>query len=327
MHSTLSIEDMVGRQGFMHYLVAFAKPFRMPDFFLISGLFLARVIDRNWRTYLDRKVVHFFYFYFLWVTIHFILKAPEIIPGEGVAAVFTEYLLAFIQPIGTLWFIYLLPLFFVVTKLTRRVPPLLVFCIAAALQVATIETGSIIIDHTAERFVYFFTGYWLASQVFAVAAWAQRKPGLAASGIVLWALLNGYLVFAGYSELALVAFPLGFLGAAAIIVIAALLASKAVAEPVRYCGENSIVIYLAFFLPMHLTKLLLLKTNIISDVGWMALIVTIVGVVIPLVIWWLVKGTRFSFLFVRPRYFTLTPASDKKQVVEQEKLRKADMVS
>jgi uncharacterized membrane protein YcfT len=30
----------------MGALVAFAKPFRMPDFFLISGLFLARVIGR-----------------------------------------------------------------------------------------------------------------------------------------------------------------------------------------------------------------------------------------------------------------------------------------
>ena len=31
------------------------QPFRMPDFFLISGLFLARVIDRDWRDYLDRR--------------------------------------------------------------------------------------------------------------------------------------------------------------------------------------------------------------------------------------------------------------------------------
>ena len=62
--------------GFMHAVVEFAKPFRMPDFFLISGLFLAVVIDRDWRTYLDRKVVHFAYFYVLWVTIQFGFKAP-----------------------------------------------------------------------------------------------------------------------------------------------------------------------------------------------------------------------------------------------------------
>ena len=56
MHSTLGVGDAMGREGFMHYVVAFAKPFRMPDFFLLSGLFLFRLIDRDWRTYLDRKL-------------------------------------------------------------------------------------------------------------------------------------------------------------------------------------------------------------------------------------------------------------------------------
>src|SRR5258708_24742373 len=66
MHSVLGVELAADQTGFMHVLVAFAKPFRMPDFFLISGLFLAPVIGRDWRTYLDRKVVHFAYFYVLW---------------------------------------------------------------------------------------------------------------------------------------------------------------------------------------------------------------------------------------------------------------------
>src|SRR5215470_2859273 len=63
MHSVLGVELAAGETGFMHAVVMFAKPFRMPDFFLISGLFLPLVIDRDWRTYLDRKVVHFAYFY------------------------------------------------------------------------------------------------------------------------------------------------------------------------------------------------------------------------------------------------------------------------
>ena len=69
MHSTLGVEQALGQQGWMHALVAFAKPFRMPDFFMISGLFLAQVIDRDWRTYADRKVAHFAYFYVLWTAI------------------------------------------------------------------------------------------------------------------------------------------------------------------------------------------------------------------------------------------------------------------
>ena len=78
MHSVLGVEAAAGQTGFMHPVVAFAKPFRMPDFFLISGLFLPVVIDRGWRTYLDRKVVHFAYFYLLWVTIQFGFKAPVV---------------------------------------------------------------------------------------------------------------------------------------------------------------------------------------------------------------------------------------------------------
>ncbi len=58
MHSTLGVGAAAGGEGFLHTVVAFAKPFRMPDFFLLSGLFLSRVIDRDWKTYLDRKVVH-----------------------------------------------------------------------------------------------------------------------------------------------------------------------------------------------------------------------------------------------------------------------------
>ncbi len=119
----------------------FAKPFRMPDFFLISGLFLARVIDRDWRTYLDRKVVHFAYFYLLWLTIQFAFKAPGLAAEGGAMHVAALYLEAFVEPFGTLWFIYLLPVFFIVTKLVRDLPLLPVWLAAAALEIAHIETG------------------------------------------------------------------------------------------------------------------------------------------------------------------------------------------
>src|SRR3981189_1728752 len=140
MHSVLGVEAAAGQTGFMHLLVAFAKPFRMPDFFLISGLFLSVVIDRDWRTYLDRKVVHFAYFYVLWVTIQFGFKAPAFAAETSWAHAGFMYLESFIEPFGTLWFIYLLPVFFVVAKATRRTPPLAVFAVAALLEMAHVTT-------------------------------------------------------------------------------------------------------------------------------------------------------------------------------------------
>src|SRR5436305_6233997 len=110
MHSTLGVEAALSREGWLHYAVAFAKPFRMPDFFLISGLFLARVVDRDWRTYLDRKVVHFAYFYVLWMTMQFAVKAPGLAPGLGLAGLARLYVESLAVPFGTLWFIHLLPI-------------------------------------------------------------------------------------------------------------------------------------------------------------------------------------------------------------------------
>ncbi len=310
MHSTIGVEQAADHTGFMHALVAFAKPFRMPDFFLIAGLFLARVIDRDWRTYLDRKVAHFVYFYALWVTIQFAFKAPMFAGQYGWLGVLGLYLESFIEPFGTLWFIYLLPIFFVVTKLARvlRVPPLLVWLVLAALEIAPIETGWTAIDEFAGRFVYFYTGYLLATRVFALAAWVQVNPARALAGLAAWALLNGGLVYAGLADLPFVSLSLGLVGAAAVVSVSALMAKAHLFAPLRYCGRNSIVIYLAFFLPMAATRTLLLKTGVIHDIGIVSLLVTTMGVVGALVIWWAVRGTRLGFLFSRPAWARLAPA-------------------
>src|SRR6202008_1505884 len=99
----LGVEEAAGREGFMHSFVMFAKPFRMPDFFLISGLFLARVIDRDWRTYLDRKVLNLACFYVSWMFIQFGPKAPGLAAEHGFPETVRLFALSFIQPFGTLW--------------------------------------------------------------------------------------------------------------------------------------------------------------------------------------------------------------------------------
>jgi uncharacterized membrane protein YcfT len=307
MHSTLGVEAAAGRESWLHALVAFAKPFRMPDFFLISGLFLARVIDRDWRLYFDRKVVHFAYFYVLWMTIQFVFKAPGLAAQDGVTAVISLYAVSFIEPFGTLWFIYLLPIFFIVSKLTRRVPPIIVWVIAAALEIAPIATGWTVVDEFAGRFVYFYTGYVLAPHIFRLARFVtDAAPARTAMALLSWAVLNGILVFTGLADLPVLSLALGLLGAMAIVCIAALLAQTDIANCLRYCGRHSIVIYLAFFLPMAATRALLLKSGFIADVGTMAVLVTLAGVIGPLLLYWLMRGTALRFLFERPASFWLT---------------------
>jgi uncharacterized membrane protein YcfT len=254
-------------------------------------------------------VVHFFYFYVLWVTIQFAFKAPGFAAEHGWLGVAGLYLEAFWQPFGTLWFIYLLPIFFVVTKLIRGVPPLAVWLVAAALEIAPIETGSVIIDEFAFRFVYFYSGYILAPRIFAFAASVQAKPALALGGLLGWALINQAFVGLGLADLPVLSLALGALGATAVVAISALLARSDLFAALRYCGQNSLVIYLAFFLPMVISRTALLKTGIITDIGTIALIVTLAGVVGALVLYWMLRNTALRFLFERPARFWLTPRS------------------
>jgi uncharacterized membrane protein YcfT len=307
MHSTLGVGFAAGREGWLHAVVEFAKPFRMPDFFLISGLFLARVIDRDWRTYLDRKVVHFAYFYVLWVTIQFVLKAPAFAAEHGFAGVLKLYLEAFVEPFGTLWFIYLLPIFFVVAKLAQRVPVVLVWLIAAALESARVQTGWTVIDEFAARFVYFYSGYILAPHIFALAAGVQRRPALGVLGLVAWSAVNGVLVFAGLAGLPLVSLALGMVGAGAVVALAALWARGDAFPRLRYCGEHSIVIYLAFFLPMAASRAVLLKSGAMTDIGTVSLLVTASGIIGALLLYWSVRNSRLNFLFERPERFWIAP--------------------
>ncbi len=309
MHSTLGVEQAAGQEGWLHAVVAFARPFRMPDFFLISGLFLAQVIDRDWRTYLDRKVVHFAYFYFLWTAIQFAFKAPLFVHEHGVMSTIWLYVESFWEPFGTLWFIYLLPIFFVVTKLARslRVPSIAVWIAAAALEIAHIQTGATVIDEFASRFVYFYTGYLFAPRIFALAAILKDQPETALATLTIWGLLNGVLVFNGFSELPFVSLALGFAGAMAVIAVSVLLSKSDLAEPLRYCGRNSIVIYLAFFLPMAIGRTVLLKTGWIGNIGAISTVVTIGGVVGALLLFWAVRHTFLRFLFERPERFRIAP--------------------
>src|SRR3954451_3807970 len=307
MHSVLGVEAAAGQTGFMHALVAFAKPFRMPDFFLISGLFLSVVIDRDWRIYLDRKVVHFAYFYVLWVTIQFGFKAPSFAAESSWSHVGLLYLESFIEPFGTLWFIYLLPIFFVVTKLTRRIPPPAIWLIAAALETARVVTGWTAIDEFCARFVYFYSGYLFAPYVFALSDRARNHPAWALAALATWTLVNGGLFMLGTSEWKFVSLVLGFAGSCAIIPMGTLLARAQWLNVFRFCGEHSIVIYLAFFLPMAATRTLLLRTGIIPDIGAVSLIVTIAGVIGSLAIWQIALRLGGSFLFERPDAFWIAP--------------------
>lgn len=283
--------------------VAFAKPFRMPDFFLLSGLFLARVIDRPWRSYLDTKVVHYLYFLVLWIVLFSPVAwqdSPWSLNAVGVAKFFAYQL---IWPHAMLWFILVLSAYFVFTRLTRRVPVWAMLLIAVGLHLIAHKIGIKIVEAFCERYVFFYAGYAFASRFFQWADAVQTRPALTIAGLVVWAAVNGWLVHHGYLSTPGVALVLGFAGALAVIAVGSLLSKLASMRWLSYIGEHSIVVYLGFYLPLVGIVWLGGKAGAIAAApGVFALVAIAASTLAAFCLYWLVRGNWASFLFERPRW-------------------------
>ncbi|WP_310621987.1 acyltransferase family protein [Flexibacterium corallicola] len=301
MHSTLGVEAALGSTGWMGDLVAFAKPFRMPAFFMISGLFIVRTVQQNWVTYLDRKLLHFAYFYILWLSIQFVLKLPSFTGEYGWSEVLKLYLLSFIEPFGTLWFIYILPLFFISIKLLHdsKVPALIAICSTIGMQVANVDSGWLVLDNFTQYFIYFYIGFSFSPLIFKVASRVKEQKSLASLFLVFWAFLNGYLVFYGEDTHPAVSLCLGGLGAIAVVCVSALITKARGFAFIRGCGRNSLVIYLSFFFPMAVSRMVL--PAIFPSIDVLSALVTFSAVCGPLLLWWCIQKYGLGkFLFARP---------------------------
>lgn len=325
MYAASSVGEDTGGVGALHWAIAFATPFRMPEFFLISGLFLAQVIDRPWRAYTDRRVVHYLYFYVLWALIHIIFKVG-LLGMDPVGAV-EQIAWAVIQPYGVLWFIYMLAVVSAATKLLHdlKAPVWAVFAIAAVLQMAPIHTGSYLVDQFAEYFVFFYAGYVLAPQLFRLAGWASDHVALSLAGLAAWAIINGALVFLGgfamhpvhpvmgYAGWPGVHLIMALVGTSALCVIAALLTRLPWMNWLRWMGAHSLVIYVAFVLPLGISRTVLIKLGV-DEPTLLSLLTMAVAIVSPLILYWIVQRIGFGrFLFERPAWAHLPGTAGARQ--------------
>ncbi|WP_028312127.1 acyltransferase family protein [Derxia gummosa] len=290
-------------------LMSFAETMRLPGLFLISGLLLGPVIDRPWRHYLDKKLVHFWYFFFLWCAIEYLLLGEWRDGPSGLRAVGAFFAHAFTDP-GPLWFILMLPVFYVLAKLMNGASTPAILIGATAINLADPQSGVLFIDATAERFVFFAIGWLLAGRIGTLAQAAGRRPLIALAGIAAWAAVNAWatLKAPGYAEMSPVHLLLSLGGALVAVTVAALTARFALFGWLAYCGRNSIVVYLAHSLPIHF--LLLAWDRAGLALPPLALVggVTLLSIGASFALERITRPTPLRWLFKRPAWAGLGPS-------------------
>ncbi|MCS6757903.1 MAG: acyltransferase family protein [Candidatus Devosia euplotis] len=171
MYAASSVCEDTGGGGAFHWAIAFATLFRMPEFFLISGLLLSQAIDRPWRAFADRRVVHYLYFYGLWALIHIVFKVGLLATNPlGMVGAVTRLLHILRAPV---WVVFAWPP-------SYRWPP--------STPAATPSIGLPLISSSSMPAM-------CRSRLFRLAAWAGNNIALTLAGLAVRLVIHTALVF------------------------------------------------------------------------------------------------------------------------------------
>ena len=190
----------------------------------------------------------------------------------------------------------------------------------------------------AAYFAFFYVGYVAAPLVFRIVAWTNEHVGWALGGLGIWALAEGLLVFSpgyavlpsrtqmGLAAIAPLHFTLAVLGALALCVTGGLLAKLRFMDWLRWLGEHSLVVYVAFTIPMSMFRGFALRTGLITATGPLSFAVLVVSIITPVALYLIVQRIGYGrFLFERPAFARI--AEDRPSVTAETLVAVAAMAS
>lgn len=317
MHTALGVEKEIGQTGFFHSIVAWTKPFRLPDFFFMSGYLAVGLGALNWRLFVDRKILRYLYFYVLWLLIIMLLKsgtASLLEPWQVMLA----FVFGLIEPFSTLWFIYVLPFFMLTARLARgRLAYIIAGCAilahlwAAAYPVggdyamASQATPSTAINSFALFLVFFLAGFFGRRWIDGMLETARQRLPQTVVMLILWALMHSYALHLGITGIPGLTLLFGMLGGLAVAVLALLLARLNSFGWLAYCGQHSMAIYLAFVIFMASSRELLVASGEVTNPNLLMALVLAFAICGPLAMERAVRSGAFAFFFSRPGWARL----------------------
>jgi uncharacterized membrane protein YcfT len=225
---------------------------RMPLFFLASGLLAAGPLAAPWRVVLHKRVAFFLYLYAIWTIIRFTFFATVVPPGvdPDESADPLGFALALLLPGPSMWFLYALAVFAVVTKLSRPLPVWLQLGVTGTLS-ALVGAGMVEFGDTRwsymSRFLFFFLLGCHARELVERLARATSLLRVAVGGVACVGTAGAAVVL-GLRGVPGVAFALQCLAVGSGVLFAAWAARYRFGRPLVVLGTRTLPIYLIHML-------------------------------------------------------------------------------
>ncbi|AND16751.1 acyltransferase [Rathayibacter tritici] len=260
--------------------------FRMPLFFLASGLFAGSVLTRSWPELWRSRLSLLVWAFLLWSVVRFLFFLVVPNPGGTDESDLLALLLQPVMPHNGLWFLYALTIFFVLAKLAQgwldwRVQIGIATAIAVlwyAIRSSTSGgTGNIAWDGMARYLMFFLLGLYLRT---AVMAFVERRGLLSGLGfgVLFLALAGVILAVRGRFPLLTIGLVLvSVLAVLAGLVVARFLSHRRGAGWITFIGRNTLPVYVVHVLFVSLATSVLL---LFEGQRWL----DVIGPVVPLLV-------------------------------------------
>jgi len=242
-------------------------PLRMPLFFAISGVLAAGALHRPWSRVLRPRILDLLWPYLLWSMIFAITGFPRYAPDDPGGFVLEE-LRGLLMIASPYWFIAALPIFFLLTRLSRSRPRLAVALALVAYAVSPFLEEAMRgrqlhpdliygVWKLTDNLLWYTLGYAARAWILRLGERARLGPGLllaAVFALLALTVLRADLPLGALRALELVASVSGLL--ACVLIFPLLTRRRSLARAGEHLGSRTLVIYLVH--PVVINVLVLL---------------------------------------------------------------------
>lgn len=316
LHVALWANDVFGT-SYLLDLSLFLIPFRIPVFFLVSGILAARSL-RNDPPRAATRAINIYTVYLIWTTL--ITTRFHLTPSPADDPGFLAYLVNAVVP-GHYWYLWALPVYYGAGLLLLRLSPvrpwlwlplaLGLYYYAAELAdalrlVIPVSAETVYWEKTVSCFLWFWIGVCGARglRAFGDGAFSARRAGvlcaavagiaLISAGVVDLGRWNSAALSAGFAAIALVLFPL--------------LAGTHLSRILQQVGNNTLPVYIFHKLLLIVLMAAESRSDLLAGMAGRAdllVILLVPGLVLAsLLLGWLVRLSPVAFLldgFLPPR--------------------------
>lgn len=278
--------------------------FHMPLFFLLSGLFANRQVERKFVVFVREKLATIAYPYLVWSVLQTFIQVA-ISRHTNHKTSLNDLLGILIEPIMQFWFLYALFLISLLYYLLRR-------CGLGSLGVLAVfvafwaTDSRVSLGRWSPLYATRRNGlYYALGSVLERYGWIERFDRAQTPLMALTAIL-GYcvvIVWAAQLRTTPVLFTLivTLCGIAASIALAVLLGRVRGTDFIRVMGVYSLEIYVAHTIALAGVRIFLQKALEIQDTSLHLMLGTIGGIVLPLMLSWLCRRYHAEPLFRFPK--------------------------